>query len=65
MPKRSDVQIGKSARQEVAEQLDGVNARTQQRGPDRIRRKLEASKEEKANKRRKREAPTSATWTKH
>lgn len=60
MAKRSDPQIEKPGRQEVADELEDVNAHTRQGGPDRVRQELEASIEQKAKKRRKREAPTSA-----
>ena len=47
-----------------AEELDSLNADTQRRrnAPERIRRKLEATIEAKAKKRRGREVPASAAW---
>ena len=62
MAKKREVVVGRE--QDVSEELDGINARTRQRGPDRLRRKMEASIENKAEKRRKREAPASAAWKK-
>jgi hypothetical protein len=60
MAKRSDPQIEKPGRQNVADELDDVNATTQQQGPDGVRRELEASIEEEAQKRRKSETPPSS-----
>lgn len=58
------MQIKKPGREGAAEELDEINARTLQRGPDRVRRKIEASIEAKARKRRKQEDPASAAWKK-
>lgn len=57
-------EISVSREQDVSDELDGINARTRQRGPDRLRRKIEATIENKARKRRRREAPASAAWNK-
>jgi hypothetical protein len=62
--KRSDLKNQKPSQQGAAEELDEVNARTVQRGPDRARRKIEANIEAKAKQRRKREAPTSSALKK-
>jgi len=60
MAKKSDLQIERPGRQDVADELDELNARTREGGPDGVRREVEATIEEKAKKRRKPEAPTSA-----
>lgn len=48
----------------ATEELDGLNADTRRRSnpSKRLRRRMEATIEAKAKKRRKREAPASAAW---
>ena len=56
--------LNKTAAQREAEELDGLNAETRRRGntPQRLRRKMEATIEGKARKRRGRERPASSGW---
>jgi hypothetical protein len=65
MTKRSTEQTGKPGGKDVAEELDTLNARTRQRGSGRVRRKMEATIEANARKRRGREAPASDEWKRY
>ena len=55
--------LNKTAAQREAEELDGLNAETRRGNtPQRLRRKMEATIEGKARKRRSGEAPASSGW---
>ena len=62
--KRNELQLARPGRAGADEELDEINARTRQKGPERIRRKVEASIEAKARKRRRQETPNSSAWKK-
>jgi len=62
MPKQA--QNSTASIQDAGDALDSLNARARGRGPQRLRRKIEATIEAKAKKRRGREAPASSGWKK-
>ena len=64
MAKLNQPVADKLRKDNVADELDEINARTRRRGTDRIRRKIEATLEAKAKRRRSREAPASSAWKK-
>ena len=63
MEKKSGVRKGKSTQADASEELDSLNAQTRPRAgsPQKIRRRIEATIEAKAQKRRSREVAASTS----
>ena len=64
MAMKRGMDLNKTASEREAEELDRLNTETSQRGntSEKLRRKMEATIEGKASKRRRREAPASSGW---